>query len=310
MLTRDARRLADRLGWSRSWVGGILLATATSLPELITGISAVSLANAPNIAVGDVLGSCIFNLVLLALLDVLCREDSAFSRADEGHVLTASLGIMMLAMTGAGLLTSEAGFDPVVGHVSVYTLLLLTIYIVVVRAIFMHERRTRFRVVRALDRPAALRPAVSMTIAAAIIAVAGTWLPFTGAAIAQQTGWGTSFVGTLFIAAATSFPELVVMISALRLRSVDMAIAGLLGSNVFDIAILAVDDFAYTRGSLFADVSAAHAGTAFGAIIMSSVVVAAIIDRPRVRIFGRVGWVSVLLAAIYAISAYWTYLVG
>lgn len=43
----------------------ILLATVTSLPELVTGVSAVTMAGAPDIAVGDALGSCVFNLAIL-----------------------------------------------------------------------------------------------------------------------------------------------------------------------------------------------------------------------------------------------------
>jgi len=65
--------IASKTGWSGSWIGLILLATVTSLPELSTGISSVALANAPNIAVSDVLGSCLFNLSILAIDDVfLC----------------------------------------------------------------------------------------------------------------------------------------------------------------------------------------------------------------------------------------------
>jgi cation:H+ antiporter len=67
--------IASKTGWSRSWVGLVLLATVTSLPELSTGVSSVALANAPNIAVGDVLGSCMLNLAILALADLMLRKE-------------------------------------------------------------------------------------------------------------------------------------------------------------------------------------------------------------------------------------------
>jgi len=65
-------------------------------------------------------------------------------------------------------------------------------------------------------------------------------------------GWGQSFVGTLLVAGVTSAPEAAVTISALRIGALDMAIANLLGSNLFDIVILAVDDLFYTEGPLLA----------------------------------------------------------
>lgn len=310
VLTREARSLSDILGWSRNWVGGILLAAATSLPELITGMSSIAIANAPNIAVADALGSCIFNLVLLALLDILCREDSVFSHTDQGHVLTASLGTLMIGVTGAGLLTAAAGFDLVIGQVSVYSFLILLMYLVVVRTIFLFEKRSGEKSPTVRVRNGLRKAVLFFSLAGLIVAAAGTLLPFAGTAIADQMGWRISFVGTLLVAAATSLPEFVVMLAALRMRSIDFAVAGLLGSNIFDVAIIALDDVAFRSGSLFANVAPAHAGTAFGAVIMSSVVISAIIDRPQVRVFGRLGWISVFLVAVYAITAYAIYLHG
>ena len=65
ILVRNGDAIARLTGLSRSWIGLVLLATATSLPELLTGVSAVTIANAPNIAAGDALGSCVFNLMML-----------------------------------------------------------------------------------------------------------------------------------------------------------------------------------------------------------------------------------------------------
>ena len=80
-LSRYGDIIAEKTGMSSSWVGLILLSTATSLPELATGISSVAVANAPNIAVGDVLGSTVFNLAILVLLDKLYRAETLYSRA-------------------------------------------------------------------------------------------------------------------------------------------------------------------------------------------------------------------------------------
>lgn len=105
-LSRYADVIADKTGLSGNWIGLILLATVTSLPGLATGISAVTIAGAPNIAVGDVLGSCVFNLAILVLLDFLHRGDSVYSRANQGHILSAGFGIVLLGFVAMNLLRS------------------------------------------------------------------------------------------------------------------------------------------------------------------------------------------------------------
>ncbi|MBR0551286.1 sodium:calcium antiporter [Stakelama marina] len=311
VLARASDRIAEALALSRSWIGIILLATATSLPELVTGVSAVTLADAPNIAVGDALGSCIFNLVLLALLDFLSRSDPLFDRADQGHILTAALGVMLIGLVGIVLVVGRDALDLRLLHMSIYSPLLILLYFVSIRATFLHDRKLAPRTAPQENRRSALRgPVQSYILAALPIVLAGSALPFIGQGIAELMGWRTSFVGTMLIAAATSLPELVVVIAALRLGSADMAIAGLLGSNLFNMLVLAIDDLAYRKGSLLADASPVHAASAFAAVVMSGIVIVAIIDRPKVRFFGVTGWIGIALLTVYLGSAYAMFLIG
>jgi cation:H+ antiporter len=311
-LTRNGDIIARLTGLSRSWIGLVLIATATSLPELFTGLSAVTVADAPNIAVGDVLGSCVFNLTLLVLLDELSRKEPMYRRIDQGHVLTAGFGVILIGAAGAFLLLSQNGPGFQFFHVSGYTPFIIVIYLVAMRAAFVYERRTR-------PAPQAVKPeggaalrsaALRYGAAAAVVVVAGTWLPFIGRDIAEAMGWRTTFVGTLLIAGATSVPELVVAVSALRMRAVDMAIGSLLGSNLFDILILAIDDIAYGKGPLLRAVSPAHAITAFAATIMSGIFVVAMLYKPETRLRGTIGWVSLSMLVVYLFSAYAAYLLG
>lgn len=312
MLTRYGDVIAQLTGLSRSWIGLVLLATATSLPELFTGLSAVTVANAPDIAVGDVLGSCVFNLVMLVLLDELSRDEPMYRRVDQGHILTAGFGVILIGTAGALLLLSQNGLHASFLHISVYTPIILLIYFVAMRAAFVYERSTP-------RPPSNIAPPRGMTLsaalvrygaAAAVVIAAGTWLPFIGNEIADIMGWRQSFVGTLLIASATSVPELVVTLSALRLGAVDMAIGNLLGSNLFDILVLAIDDIAYTKGPLLAAVSPAHAITAFAAVVMTGIFIVAMLYKPATRLRGTIGWVSIALLLVYLFSAYSIYLYG
>src|SRR3989339_1252377 len=95
--------IAEKTGLGRTWIGVVLMASVTSLPELVTGISSVTYAGVPDIAVGDVLGSCVFNVLILALLDAIYRPVPISTKAHHGHVLSAGFGILLLGIIGIGL---------------------------------------------------------------------------------------------------------------------------------------------------------------------------------------------------------------
>jgi cation:H+ antiporter len=311
-LTRYGDIIARLSGLSRSWVGLALVATATSLPELFTGISSVTIAGAPNIAVGDVLGSCLFNLALLVLLDVMNHAEPMFRRIDQGHVLTAGFGVILIGFVGALLLLGHQQLRLQFFGVGAYAPLLLALYVIAMRSAFLFERRVK-PVTEAAAGEAKMTLGQALAryaVAALVVAVAGSWLPFIGLAIAHTMGWQTSFVGTLLIAGATSLPEMVVAITAVRIGATDMAIANLLGSNLFDVLILAVDDVAYRKGPLLWSVSPTHAISAFAAVIMSGIFIVASLYQPEGRIRGAISWVSLSLLVIYLASSYATFVMA
>lgn len=307
-LSRYGDIISDKTGMSASWVGLILLSTATSLPELVTGISAVSFADAPNIAVGDVLGSTVFNLAILVILDALYKRESLYGRAAQGHILSASLGTLLIAFAGFSLLLDHAGLSPALGHVGLYSPFIVLVYLVAMRAVYSYERRTlsEYAEVSAERYPdVTLKSAIKgYALAATAVVVAGSWLPFIAKNISDLMGWGQSFVGTLLVAGVTSAPEAAVTLSALRIGALDMAIANLLGSNLFDIIILAVDDFFYGKGPLLANVDASHVLTTFTAVMMSALVTVGLIFRPQGRAVLGLTWVSLGLFMLYVLNSW------
>lgn len=311
-LVKNGERIAQLTGLARSWIGLVLLATATSLPELFTGVSAVTFADAPNIAVGDALGSCIFNLLMLVLLDELDRSATVYSKIEQGHILTAGFGVIMIGTVGIIILLNHTGLDLRVLHISIYTPFLIILYFIAMRAAYDYDRREHpAKMIMDAEPGISLKSAVGHYVgAAAVVVAAGIWLPFIGLEIAQTMGWQTTFVGTLLVAAATSVPEMVVTISALRLGVVDMAIGNLLGSNLFDVLILAIDDILYQKGPLLSSVSTAHAVTAFAAVIMSGIFIVALLFKTESRIYGTISWISLSLLIIYLFSGYSSFLMG
>jgi cation:H+ antiporter len=110
------------------------------------------------------------------------------------------------------------------------------------------------------------------------------------------------------MALVTTLPEMAVTLGALRLGALDMALGNLLGSNLFNIMILAVDDAFYVRGPLLAAVAPVHAGTAVTALVMTGLVIIGLVMRPQGRTLRLVSWISVGLAATYVVNAALVYL--
>lgn len=301
-LSRYGDVIAVKTGWGGAWIGVVLMASVTSLPELITGLSSVILFDLPDIAAGDVLGSCMFNPLILALVD-FGRGAPIASRASPSHVITAGFGILMLAVVAASL--STAATLPAVGWVGVSSFVFAGIYLAATRLIFLHERA---RIAGELEEAVAaahydeitLRSAATRyAMHAAVIVGAATWLPHVGSELARITGLGTTFVGTILIALTTSLPEIVVSVESLRIGSVDLLYGNVLGSNLMNILILALDDAAYTKGPLLQHVSASHVVTAMAAIAITAIAAISLIYRARSK-FGPVSLDAAAIAGVYA----------
>jgi len=305
-LSRSADVIADKTGASSTWIGVVLLATVTSLPELVTGVSAATAAQAPDIAVGDVFGSCVFNLGLIAVLDLLKRGESVYRCARLGHVLSAGFGLAMIGLCGIVLVAGASLPIPAFFHVGVYTPVLVLFYFLAMRTIFVYERGQREEHAETVAERypgLTLRSAILRYAAAgAVVLAAGAAIPFAASHLAETMAWNDAFVGTLFVAFATSAPELAITLFALRLGAIDMAIANLFGSNLFDILILAIDDAFYLPGPILADVSQTHAVSAFTACTMSAIVIICLMARPRGRVFKTIGWASYALLALFALN--------
>lgn len=313
-LSRYGDVIAEKTGLSGSWVGVVLLATVTSLPELITGVSSVALAHAPNIAVGNVLGACVMNLFMIVVLDFLYRGESVYTRASHGHILAAGFSVILIGFVGFNILLATHGAVISLGYVGLYSPMIVLLYAVALRTVFRYEQRhmTEFAEEKAARYPdVSLRTAYARYgMAATVVVVAALWLPFVGTALAEVMGWRATFVGTLFVAFATTIPEMVVTLSAMRLGALDMAIGNLFGSNLFNVVILAIDDLFYLPGPLLSHVSDLHAVSAVSAMIMTGTAVVGLFYRPKTRLFKTIGWASLFLFGIYILNAYILYLYG
>jgi cation:H+ antiporter len=308
-LARDGDAIAARTGLGGLWVGAILVAAATSLPELSTDISAVRQGH-PSLAVGDLFGSNLANLVILALADLAVRRTRILTRVAINQALVGVLGICLMAIAAAGVLSSSFS---VVG-LAWPTMAIAFAYGTGTRLLHRNRPEPPFRtpedVAAARHRaPPLRRTLVGFTLSALVILAAAPSLARSGAQLADQLGLSTGFVGLLLLAFATSLPELAVSVESIRNRSYDLAVGNLLGSNCFNMAALVVLDLVDGPGSLLArSDSVALIGAVFG-MLMTALALLDILNKSEKRVWVLEPGPAFMLLA-YAVGVYLAYRAG
>lgn len=306
-LARYGDAIAEKTGLGRIWIGLVLLAAITSMPELVTGVSSAALVASPDLALGTLFGSCAFNLSILALLDILHRRIPVLSQVSSRHVLSSGWGILLIATAGGSIVAGGRLSGLALGWVGISSIIILILYLVGMRQMFLFERSHQMPVPAAslqYSGTPARTVYLRFALAAAAVIAAGIWLSFVGGEIAETTGWGASFVGSLFLAITTSAPELVVAITALRLGALDMAIADVLGANMLDITIVFPVDLFYTKGLVLSSVSGSHLITAAVVVIMNLLVIAGLRFRRKRKTFIVISWYALALIGLYVFAAY------
>jgi cation:H+ antiporter len=293
-LARQGDRISSQTGLGGLWVGVILIASATSLPEIITNISAVAI-DEPNLAAGNLFGSSMANMLILAVIDLMHRRRRVLQTISQGQGLVAMLAVALTVMAAAFIVSDS---PLAIGHVGIETLVLGAVYLLGTRIVLSQEyvdalariaRTSRDDAdnTRPGERPRVRMPeretALLFLAAAAVIVVAGLLLALSAEGISSQTGLDKSFVGVLFLATATSLPELFSSISAVRLGARDLAVGNLFGSNCFNMAAFVVVDFAYTPGPILDAVDQAAVVAALVAVFLMATAMMGIMYRAERR---------------------------
>jgi cation:H+ antiporter len=302
-LASAADEIAERTGLGRVFVGTLLLAGATSLPEITTDVAA-AFADAPDLAVGDLLGSSMANMAILAVLDLSYRG-RVWPSVELAHARVAAMAIALTALVALAIVTPP-GWR--IGWVGLDTLAVAGLYVAAVA--WFRRTPVLGRVESGLPGQAGsathprssapVRPSVvRFSTAAAVVFLSAPVLAVAAREIARQGGMDETTVGTTLLAVTTSLPELTVSLAAVRIGAHDLAVGNLFGSNAANMAVLALVDVAYTDGPVLAAVSASQVVVAVAAILLMALAMAAIISGTETRI-GRLEPDAVLLLLAYA----------
>lgn len=302
--------IAYRTGIGQVWMGLIAVAVITSLPELFTGVSAVTLVDAPDLTVGDLIGANAFNMLNLALLDIFYRNGSILAMASPTHRLTGWFSLLMILVVAISIFVSAWFYAMPIGWIGWYTPAIILLYLLSVRQIFYFERRQPATQETRLYRgeESLKRVYLYFGISAAFIIGAGIWLATIGDEIALATGWGQSFVGSLFLAFTTTLPEITVSFTAMRIGAIDLAVANMIGSNLFNLTIIPITDLIYVKGPILAAVSESHLITAMAVMAMTLLFIAGLRFKPA-RFF-QLSWFNGTMILLFIASAYFSFIMA
>ena len=313
-LTTLADRFADEWGLGKAFVGMLLLATVTSLPEVVAGATAGAIG-AVDMAFGAVYGSCSFNIVIIVIMNLMFAAGGSVLRsARPTQFLNSSFGIVMItlslmAMTTVHRLEGHPLVQQVVEVVAVVGI--VAAYVVCMYLAQQFEKRDLGLPEDAAFAKRSIGLVFQIFIVSAITMGAAWWLTQTGDKLATHPidflggrALGASLVGILFLAIASSLPEIATSVTAVRIGNVDMALGNVFGSNMFNIlvlpvvkiATLATGDSLMMSGDNFDSNTNVLAGLL--PILLTAAVIGAIAFRTQRRLF-RLGYDSVILLIIY-----------
>lgn len=300
----DVIALRTRLGGL--FIGTILIAAATSLPEVLTTLSAVQ-QSYPNLAAGNLLGSNTFNMFLLAVLDVLARNERILRKVALRHALSGSLAIFMIGLV---LFFMIANLSMKIGWVGVDSLLIMLGYFAAMYLIQANNTEgAALEVEIPKGTPSLATALLGFGIAAGALIYVTPFMVSASAEISEATGLGTTFVGSTLVAAVTSLPEMVTTLAALRLGAYDMAIGNLFGSNLFNMFALGLTDVFYTSGRFLAVIDPSFLLVGMLGLLMTGMGLIGNLARLRRRIW-FIEADALALAVLYLGGMYLLYLRG
>lgn len=317
-LERYADSISKRTGMGQSFTGMALLATATSLPEVATTITAVVALGNARLAVYNLLGGVALQTALLALADFAKPRRGALTFFSPSFVLVIQgLGLVMLLLLSIAALVARG--LPSVLSVSIWPALIVLVYGVVLYITYRRqgqprwtpsrlddipeEIRSEYQDAKSGDERAGRRPMKSVWLIFAglsLLVLAGGYLATESAeGLARQTGASDAFVGATLLALATSLPEVSTTFAAIRNERYTVAVSNIFGSNAFCVALLLLAELLHVGGTIFESLEPPVVFVPAIGGFMTCIYLWGLMEREN-RTLGRIGWDSAAALLTYA----------
>jgi cation:H+ antiporter len=315
---RVSAELGERLGLGRAWAGAVLLSLATTLPELVTTVT-VTLEGAYGLALGGILGSIIFNLFILVLVDIADPEPLYGGKLSKNHLATGLLATALLGILMAGLSLGVAQGTGLIPH----SRLIMLAAPAGIIGLYAVGQFILFRMAKQSHAGGMVVPTVfsklpmwgvlaAYGLTAAVIVVAAMALGSAVHRLSNHYGLAATFAGATMLGIVTSLPEITNALACARQREYDLAVGNVLGANAFVLVVLAAASL-LAGNRLF---TGAPAGDAMSALVMAGLAVImqvvalgalAVESRHHLK---RLSAASMILAAVYAAALFVSYQFG
>lgn len=303
-LTHSGDMIAEKTGIGRAWIGLVIISFATTLPELVTSVSAILLVKEPDLAAGNCFGSMAFNLLLITFIDLFGRKGLAKEKLNRGLLLSGGLFIILLFTIQLSIFSRH--FFPAASfslwNTDFTSFFIIIIYLLTTRMIFTYGKTEAPSAENSTNSEHAHhtlgKSFLLYGMSVLLVLAGGILLAETSNRIAIETGIGQTFVGSTLAGITTSLPELVVAFTAVRLGLPEMVVGNVLGANLFNLIIVALCDFLYPKGILLKSIDFNHAITIVIVVLMTGVVLLGQYNHAKKRV-GGLGWDSLSLFFFY-----------
>ncbi|QTP59996.1 sodium:calcium antiporter [Billgrantia antri] len=297
--------LADRTGLGEAMAGAVLLGMVTSLSGIVVSVSS-AWTGKPELAMSNALGGIAAQTVFLAFADIVHRRANLeHAAASLGNLIQGGLLLCLLSL----LLVGRFAPEWTIWQIHPITPLLFIAYLYGLRLIKISKANPMWRPAKTRetrpDVPEEASNEHSLTflwllflLLGASIGIAGWLLERSATVIAAETGLSQAAVGVLLTSVATSLPELVTTVAAVRQGALTLAVAGIIGGNAFDTLFAAASDVAYRGGSIYHAIPDHVSLWVALAMLMTSVLILGLLFRQE-KGPGRIGFESATIIALY-----------
>jgi len=305
-LTRTADQMADLTGWGEALFGAIFLGGTTSLPGIVTSVVAAYNGH-PQLAISNAIGGIAAQTLFLSIADITYKRTNlehaaaSFANLMQGLLLMGLLSFVLIGVSGPELS---------IWNVHPLSLAMIVLYVAASRLISkakdqpMWSPRITLATVqdipdrRNIENLSLRRVTLQFILLAIVVSGAGYMVAKSGIAIANQTGLSETMIGVLFTAIATSLPELIVSLAAVRQKALTLSVGNIIGGNTFDVLFVAFADIAYNKGSILHAIASDQIFVIALTMMMTSILILGLLHREREG-FGKIGWESLMIIIVY-----------
>lgn len=249
-----------------AFIGGIFLAAVTSLPELITSISSAAIGS-PDLIFGNILGSNFFNMLILAAVDIVfvklmfmnkvkSMKKTNFFTIIMYLIITIPLLISWLVKLISGNEFNLFNFTPI--GISFVSIIIIVVYGISIKALANDsvgaEDDSENDEKEETINTTVSKEVIKFIAWSVLLVTLSSILTMSVDSLSASLNLGDSFAGALFLAIATSLPELTAVIRLVQLRNYDAAVGNVIGSNVFNFTIISVVDVIFFNLPVFNNV--------------------------------------------------------